>query len=404
MTARVTSFDLCRRLDFVGDALLKLLIVLGTRPEAIKLAPVALAARKHVDVQTMVCNTGQHADMCADVLDLFGISADVDLELMTPRQSLTDVTGSVLKAMHGVLEQNRPDWLVIQGDTTTAFSAALAAFYQKIPVAHVEAGLRTGDIYAPWPEEMNRKLITAITRLHFAPLPSNAENLRREGVEPTRVMVTGNTGIDALNWLVRRLDVDVNLRRRAHAALKKAGIPCLESKASRIVLITAHRRESFGAGFSAICAAIASLARRFPDHHFVYPVHPNPKVRETVFSELAQEHLANVHLIEPLDYLAFVLLMSQAELLLTDSGGIQEEAPSLGKRVIVMRKVTERTEGLLTSFVRLAGANADKIIADATDALCGHWSADQAGQALYGEGTAAEQIVAALSCAANSLS
>jgi UDP-N-acetylglucosamine 2-epimerase (non-hydrolysing) len=382
----------------------KLLIVLGTRPEAIKLAPVVLAARKHADVQATVCNTGQHADMCTSVLDLFGIPADIDLAVMTPGQTLTDLTGSVLRAMRVLLAEKRPDWLIVQGDTTTAFAAALAAFYQKIPVAHVEAGLRTGNIYAPWPEEMNRKLITAVARLHFAPLASNAENLRREGVEPDRILTTGNTGIDALKLLVHRLGEDTQLRQRAEAMLKSAGIHWPDSEKRRIVLITAHRRESFGQGFISICNAIAELARRFPDRHFVYPVHPNPEVCETVYRQLGGKGLANVHLIEPLDYLPFVLLMSRAELLLTDSGGIQEEAPSLGKRVIVMRAVTERTEGLETSLVRLAGTDGERIIADAADALSGRWSAAQNSRQLYGEGLAAESIIAALLASRASMS
>ena len=374
--------------------LLRILTVLGTRPEAIKLAPVVLAARRHAGVRGIVCNTGQHADMCTNVLDLFGISADVDLGVMTPRQTLTAVTGSVLGALHDLLEQECPDWLIVQGDTTTAFAAALAAFYQKIPVAHVEAGLRTGDIYAPWPEEMNRKLITAIARLHFAPVPSNAQNLRREGVDANRIVITGNTGIDALNWLVRRLGSDATLRRRAQSMLNEVGIPCLES--DQIVLITAHRRESFGPGFVAICSAVAELAQRFPDRRFVYPVHPNPEVRETVLRELGEKRLANVHLIAPLSYLPFVFLLSQAELVLTDSGGIQEEAPSLGTRVIVMRQVTERTEGLQTNLVRLAGTDRDRIISDAADALSDRWPNNQHGRNLYGEGKAAENIIAAL--------
>ena len=388
--------------------MLKLLIVLGTRPEAIKLAPVVLAARKDANVQTTVCNTGQHADMCTGVLDLFGIPADINLAVMTPGQTLTDLTGSVLRGMRALLEERRPDWLIVQGDTTTAFAAALAAFYQKIPVAHVEAGLRTGNIYAPWPEEMNRKLITTVARLHFAPVASNAENLRREGVDPDCIVTTGNTGIDALKILVRRLGEDAKLRERAEAMLDSAGIGCIDSDpakdSSKIVLITAHRRESFGAGFVAICNAIVELARRFPDRHFVYPVHPNPEVRAAVSRELGGKHLKNVHLIEPLDYLPFVLLMSRAELLLTDSGGIQEEAPSLGKRVIVMRAVTERTEGLQTNLVRLAGTNRDQIVADGTDALCGRWSADQNGRELYGEGRAADSIVAALLASKASMS
>ena len=262
-----------------------LLVVLGTRPEAIKLAPVVLAARERPEIHTTVCNTGQHADMCAGVLDLFGISPDVDLDVMIPRQTLTELTGSVLNALRGWLEQIRPDWLIVQGDTTTAFAAALAAFYQKIPVAHVEAGLRTGNIYAPWPEEMNRKLITAVASLHFAPVASNADNLRREGVDAGRIVVTGNTGIDAIKWLLRRLVGDAGLRCRAQTMIETAGAPCPSSGTPGLVLITAHRRESFGPGFAAICSAIAELAGRFPERQFVYPVHPNPEVRDTVHRE-----------------------------------------------------------------------------------------------------------------------
>lgn len=373
-----------------------LLIVLGTRPEAIKLAPVVLAAQKNPDIRVSVCNTGQHADMCASVLELFGITPQIDLGVMRPGQTLTELTTSVLNAMRQLLERERPDWVVVQGDTTSAFAVSLAAFYQKVSVAHVEAGLRTGDIYSPWPEEMNRKLITAISSLHFAPVVSNADNLRREGVNPARVVVTGNTGIDALKWLVGRLSEDAGLRDRAQTMLQATGLPCVTSGDSRIVLITAHRRESFGEGFVAMCGAIAALARRFSDHHFVYPVHPNPEVRESVFRELGQKQLANVHLIEPLDYLPFVLLMSRAALVLTDSGGIQEEAPSLGVRVIVMREVTERGEGLTTDLVRLAGTDSSRIVADATDALTGRWPAGQGRRDLYGEGSAAKRIIAAL--------
>jgi UDP-N-acetylglucosamine 2-epimerase (non-hydrolysing) len=334
--------------------------------------------------------------MCAAVLDLFGIVPDADLNVMTPRQTLTDVTGAVLNALRPLLDQQRPDWLIVQGDTTSAFAAALAAFYNKIPVAHVEAGLRTGDIYAPWPEEMNRKLITDVASLHFAPVASNVENLRREGVDADRIVVTGNTGIDSLKGLVQRLQEDTNLCCRAQAILAASGVPCLKAPMSGLVLITAHRRESLGGGFVAICKAIAALAHRFPDRHFVYPVHPNPAVRDTVYLELGGKKLANVHLIEPLDYLPFVYLMSQAELVLTDSGGIQEEAPSLGLRVIVMRAVTERTEGLSTELVRLAGTDGRKIVNDATAALRGCWPTRKESQDLYGEGRAAERIVAAL--------
>jgi UDP-N-acetylglucosamine 2-epimerase (non-hydrolysing) len=379
-----------------NESRMHLLIVLGTRPEAIKLAPVIVAARQCPNTRVTVCNTGQHADMCAGVLDLFGIVPDVDLGLMVPRQTLTNVTGSVLSALDEILRHGRSDWLIVQGDTTTAFAAALAAFYHKVRVAHVEAGLRTGNIYAPWPEEMNRKLITDVANLHFAPMASNMENLLHEGVAASRIKITGNTGIDALKWLVRRLGEDKNFDRRAQAMLEATGLPCITSANSRIVLITAHRRESFGNGFKSICSAIATLARRFSSHHFVYPVHPNPEVRESVFRELGQTGLANVHLIEPLDYLPFILLMTRAELVLTDSGGIQEEAPSLGIRVIVMRQVTERGEGLSTDFVRLAGTDGEQIVADAADALTGRWPVGQSGRDIYGEGYAAKRIVAAL--------
>lgn len=374
-----------------------LAIVLGTRPEAIKLAPVVLAARSRPEFRVSVYNTGQHGDLCRDVLDIFGIEADADLALMTARQTLAELTVSVLPAMQGLLAQDRPHWLLVQGDTTSAFVSALAAFYQKISVAHVEAGLRSGDIYSPWPEEMNRKLISAIARVHFAPVVSNAENLQREGIDPASIVVTGNTGIDALKTLARNLEKDAMLRERAQTMLDATGVACLRADAADpLVLVTAHRRESFGEGIVAICHAVAALAARFPDRHFIYPVHPNPAVRESVFRELgAANSRPNIHLIEPLEYLPFILLMSRAELMLTDSGGIQEEAPSLGKRVIVMRKVTERSEGVATGLVRLAGANRDRIVADASDALTGRWPAG-AGQDVYGDGRASERILDAL--------
>ena len=375
---------------------MNLFVVLGTRPEAIKLAPVVLAAREQAGTRVIVCNTGQHADICASVLELFGISPDIDLALMVPRQRLTDLTAAVLSALLRPLEAERPDWLIVQGDTTSAFAAALAAFYQKVPVVHVEAGLRTGNVYSPWPEEMNRKLITGIASMHFAPVASNADNLRREGVDPQRIVVTGNTGIDALKWLVGRLAEDRKLNERASSMLEAAGVGGLGSENSRIVLITAHRRESFGPGLAAICEAIATLAQRFPDRDFVYPMHPNPQVRDAVYGTLGRVQRSNIHLIEPLDYLPFVLLMSRAELVLTDSGGIQEEAPSLGVRAVVMRQVTERSEGLGTGFVRLAGTDSERIVAHATDALNNRWRSDCEPSNVYGEGQAARIIVAKL--------
>jgi UDP-N-acetylglucosamine 2-epimerase (non-hydrolysing) len=374
-----------------------LFIVLGTRPEAIKLAPLVIAAQKDPKFRVTVCNTGQHADMCARVLELFGITAQIDLGVMRPGQSLTELTTSVLEAIQQLLKKENPDWVVVQGDTTSAFAASLAAYYQKISVAHVEAGLRTGNIYSPWPEEMNRKLITSLARLHFAPLLSNADNLRREGVASESIAITGNTGVDALKWLVNRLGEDKNLRGSAQTILDATGVPCLKEPAGApIVLITAHRRESFGTGFEAICQAIAELAARFPDRQFIYPVHPNPMVRGTVFKSLGESGLANVHLIEPLDYLPFVLLMSRSELILTDSGGIQEEAPSLGLRVVVMRAMTERGEGIDTGLVRLAGADREQIVTHALDALTGSWTAAPQGRDVYGDGHASERILAAI--------
>jgi UDP-N-acetylglucosamine 2-epimerase (non-hydrolysing) len=374
---------------------MRLYIVLGTRPEAIKLAPVILAARAQAGVEVTVCHTGQHADMCQSVLDLFGITPEIDLAVMKPGQSLPELTGAVLGAMDARLAERQPDWLLVQGDTTTAVVAALAAFYRRIPVGHVEAGLRTGCIYAPWPEEMNRRLISTIGSLHFAPVASNADNLRREGIDPQSILVTGNTGIDALKWLLRRIDEDGSMRARAEAALDAVGLRGAGAE-TPLVLITAHRRESFGEGFVAICRAIAALAARFPDRQFIYPVHPNPAVRATVYDELGRNRPPNVRMIEPLDYLPFIVLLSRAELVLTDSGGIQEEAPSLGARVIVMRQVTERPEGIDTAHVRLTGTDPHRIIAAAEEALQGRWPAVAAGRDLYGDGRAAERIAAAL--------
>lgn len=375
------------------------IVILGTRPEAIKLAPVVLAARAQPGFSVAVCNTGQHADMTAGVLGVFGIAPDIDLAIMKPRQSLTDITAAALRALEPVLAARRPDWLVVQGDTTSAFAAALAAFYARIPVAHVEAGLRTGDIHAPWPEEMNRLLITDVARLHFAPLESNSANLQREGVPAERIVVTGNTGIDALKWIAGRLAADKRLAERAQHALDATKVVALRANVgAKIVLITGHRRESFGDGFRSICAALAELARRFPERHFVYAVHPNPEVRETVQRELGGR-LANVHLVEPLDYLPFVLLMTRAELILTDSGGIQEEAPSIGKRVIVLRRVTERVEGVETGLIRLAGTDRAQIVADATAALEARWPPKSTGSDVYGDGRAAERIIEALAAA-----
>lgn len=368
----------------------KIFVVLGTRPEAIKLAPVILASRNSDWAEPVVCNTGQHREMSSEVLGMFDIKPDVDLDIMKTGQTLSDVTTSILTRIAAPLETIRPDWVVVQGDTTTTFSAALAAFYQRIPVVHVEAGLRTGNIYSPWPEEMNRRMVSEIASLHFPPTEAAHANLVREGIDPALISMTGNTGIDALKILVQRLKDNAVLRAGAEAVLKEVGVT-LDDRPK--VLITGHRRESFGQGFEAICDAIVTLAGAYPDHDFIYPVHPNPNVRETVYRRLRGGASPNIQLIEPLSYLPFVHLMSRCMLILTDSGGVQEEAPSLGKRVIVLREVTERMEGLSSGLVKLAGTRVDQIVAHATDALSGRWALPAGGQDIYGNGEASLKIV-----------
>lgn len=384
---------------------MRVMVVLGTRPEAIKLAPLVLAARRRKDVEVVLCNTGQHREMSAQVLALFELEPDIDLDIMRRQQTLTGITVSILTGLQSHLERIRPDWLVVQGDTTTTFAAALAAFYQKISVAHVEAGLRTGNLYAPWPEEGNRRLVSEIATLHFPPTPASAKNLRREGFADESVLVTGNTGIDALKWLVARLAADASLRDRAHKTQLALGVPSSGKNCRRpYVLITGHRRESFGSGFESICAAIGVLADRFEDHNFIYPVHPNPEVRETVFAKLGTKRHPNVYLVQPLDYLPFVDLMSRAALILTDSGGVQEEAPSLGKRVIVLRNVTERIEGLDTGLIRLSGTDQQKIVQFAEDALSGQWQVPTEACDVYGDGEASDRILAKLAMHAGMVS
>jgi UDP-N-acetylglucosamine 2-epimerase len=376
---------------------MKILFVLGTRPEAIKLAPLILAARAASGVEALVCNTGQHREMSSAALALFDIQADMDLEIMRVRQTLGEITCGVLSALPMHLERIKPDWLIVQGDTTTTFAASLAAFYQKIPVAHIEAGLRTGNFFSPWPEEMNRHLVSKLAALHFPPTASTAANLIAEGINPSKVVITGNTGIDALKWLVKRLNEDRELQDQAREEQAAAGIPDYSIAGERsYVLITGHRRESFGSGFESICDAISKLATLFPDRDFIYPVHPNPAVRETVFARLRSPQAPNIFLVEPVGYLAFVDLMARAELILTDSGGVQEEAPSLGKRVIVMRESTERTEGLDTPYIRLAGSNREQIVTQARAALSGAWPQPAGGSDIYGDGEASRRILDAL--------
>lgn len=374
-------------------------VIFGTRPEAIKLAPVILALQRARGLDCRVCVTAQHRQMLDQVLEVFAIRPEADLDLMRPDQTLADLTGRALSALDRYLAEDQPDLVLVQGDTTTVFCATLAAFYRRIPVGHVEAGLRTGDLNAPWPEEANRVLTTRLAALHFAPTRWSRDNLRREGVPAGRIVVTGNPVIDAL----------LLAQKRAKGAAATAGLGDLPASwrkrggtPPRFVLITGHRRESFGEGFENICAAIATLARRHPDVHFVYPVHLNPNVRGPVQRILRGpdgegSRLPNVHLLEPLSYLPFVSLLSRCHLVLTDSGGVQEEAPSLGKPVLVMRDTTERPEGIAAGTVKLVGTNQNRIVKEVSRLLADPRAhAAMAGRKNpYGDGRAAERIVKA---------
>jgi UDP-N-acetylglucosamine 2-epimerase (non-hydrolysing) len=368
---------------------MKVLSVFGTRPEAIKMAPVVKALAQVPGVTAKVCVTAQHRQMLDQVLQLFAIRPDFDLNLMKPGQDLTDVTSNVLLGLRPVLAELKPDAVIVQGDTTTAFAAGLAAFYQKVPLAHVEAGLRTGNLMAPWPEELNRRLVTVMTRWHFAPTPQSRENLLQEHVPPDRVVVTGNTVIDAL------LEVTSKLRDEpALSANFAREFSFLDAK-RRLILVTGHRRENFGDGFESICRALAELARR-DDVQIVYPVHLNPNVQEPVKRILGTSE--RVHLIAPQDYLPFVYLMSRAHLIITDSGGVQEEAPSLGKPVLVMRDTTERPEAVQAGTVRLVGTDRVRIVAEAARLLDDVGAYRRMSQAInpYGDGQATGRIVGAL--------
>ena len=331
------------------------LSIFGTRPEAIKMAPV-LHALVAAGVRSSVCVTAQHRGMLDQVLELFDITPDADLDLMRPNQTLEGLTAAVIEGISKTLIDIKPDMVLVHGDTTTTFAAALAAFYQRIPVGHVEAGLRTGDIYAPFPEEVNRRLTDSITSLHFAPTERARANLLAEGHAASGIIVTGNTVIDALKMMTRKLDEDATLAARLDAT---APYP---SNGRRLILVTGHRRENFGQGFLNICQAIRTLSAR-DDVEIVYPVHLNPNVQKPVTELLGG--IANIHLLDPLDYPAFVRLMSKAYIVITDSGGIQEEAPSLGKPVLVMRDVTERQEAVDAGTVRLVGTDTAKIVAEA---------------------------------------
>jgi len=365
---------------------MKVLVVLGTRPEAIKMAPLILKMRIVQGLDVKVCVTAQHRQMLDQVLNLFGIVPDWDLDLMQPGQDLTDIMTRALAGLRGIFAESRPDAVLVHGDTSTTLAASLAAYYQQIPVGHVEAGLRTNNLYSPWPEEANRKLTSVLTRWHFAPTPKARDNLLQEGVDPAAIFVTGNTVIDALLLVCEKLASDASLRRGIDRHFEYL------RPSSKVLLVTGHRRESFGAGFERICRALARLARDFPQLEIVYPVHLNPNVQEPVKRLLGG--IANVHLIDPLDYLPFVYLMQQSDVILTDSGGIQEEAPSLGKPVLVMRETTERPEAVLAGTVRLVGTDEQKIH-DEVSALLTSEAAYQAMARAgnpYGDGHACERI------------
>lgn len=376
---------------------IKVMLVFGTRPEAIKMAPLALLLTHDPRFDCRICVTGQHRKMLDQVLDLFHLGVAFDLNIMRPHQDLSDITSAVLLGMRGVFEEFSPDIVLVHGDTSTTLSASLAAFYHQIPVGHVEAGLRTHDLGSPWPEEGNRKLTGALAALHFAPTAASAANLRREGVEESRIVVTGNTVIDALLQVLEGLN-DAPVLTGALAGVLAGPperLPTLDSD-RRMILVTGHRRESFGDGFERICAALATIARRFPGVDIVYPVHLNPNVREPVNRLLAG--IANVYLIEPQDYAPFVYLMNRAHIVLTDSGGIQEEAPSLGKPVLVMRDTTERPEAVAAGTVKLVGTDTAVIVDEIARLLTDEHEYARMSFAHnpYGDGAASRRIVEAL--------
>ena len=385
------------------------MLVFGTRPEAIKMCPLVKEFQKHPEAfETMVCVTGQHREMLDQVLQIFDVKPDFDLNIMKQGQDLYDVTSRVLTGMRDVLDETKPDVVLVHGDTTTSMAAAMAAFYRQIPIGHVEAGLRTHNIYSPWPEEMNRQITGRIATFDFAPTPLSRQNLLDEGVAPEKIMVTGNTVIDALHWVVE------NVMKKGYLP-KDPSVASLPRGDRRLVLITGHRRENFGEGFISMCSAIRDLALKYPEVDFVYPMHLNPNVRKPireVFGEMADQvghdgnnmgradsvipgMTGNLFFIEPLDYLDFVYLMSRSYIVLTDSGGIQEEAPGLGKPVLVMRDTTERPEALEAGTVRLVGTDYNKIVSEVSALLDNqqHYEAMSYAVNPYGDGKACPRIV-----------
>ncbi len=380
----------------------KVMLVFGTRPEAIKMAPLVKEFQKHPDIfETIVCVTGQHREMLDQVLEIFEIVPDYDLNIMKLGQDLYDVTTKVLTGMRDVIKTAAPDVILVHGDTTTSTAAALAAFYQQIPVAHVEAGLRTHNIYSPWPEEMNRQMTGRIAEYDFAPTPLSKSNLLAEGVAENKITVTGNTVIDALYWVVDKIKNNTSLATDLQKELALAGYDTNRlDDGKKLVLITGHRRENFGDGFISMCKAIKALAEKYQDVDFVYPMHLNPNVRKPIHEVFGTNlrHLGNMFFIEPLEYLSFVYLMAKSHIVLTDSGGIQEEAPGLGKPVLVMRDTTERPEALEAGTVKLVGTDYDMIVNEVSALLDDADHYDKMSKAVnpYGDGKACSRIVAKL--------
>ncbi len=389
----------------------KILLAFGTRPEAIKMAPLVKALQQRTnEFQTILCVTGQHRSMLDQVLDIFDLHADYDLDIMKQGQDLYDITCKVLTGMRDVLLKEQPDIVLVHGDTTTSTAVALAAFYQQIPVGHIEAGLRTYNIYSPWPEEMNRQITGRIASYHFAPTALSKDNLLQEHINSKDIIVTGNTVIDALYWVVNKISQDSQLESNIQQTLKNSGYDVTRLKnGKKMILITGHRRENFGEGFVNICSALKCLAEKYPQVDFVYPMHLNPNVRQPIHaafcSEVADPQVVNresvnrkypnMFFIEPLEYLSFVYLMEKSTVVLTDSGGIQEEAPSLGKPVLVMRDTTERPEALHAGTVKLVGTNYEAIINNVSQLLDDQKVYDRMSKAVnpYGDGKACQRIV-----------
>lgn len=380
----------------------KIMLVFGTRPEAIKMAPLVKEFQKYPDTfDTIVCVTGQHRQMLDQVLKIFDITPDFDLNIMKQGQDLYDVTARVLTGMRDVLKEAHPDIVLVHGDTTTSTAAALAAFYQQIPVGHVEAGLRTHNIYSPWPEEMNRQITGRIATYNFAPTPLSKQNLLREAVAEDSIIVTGNTVIDALYWVVEKIKNDTALNTELEITLKAAGYDVSRlADGKKLILITGHRRENFGDGFINMCTAIKDLTEKYPDVDFVYPMHLNPNVRKPIREVFGKDlsNLGNMFFIEPLEYLSFVYLMEKSSIVLTDSGGIQEEAPGLGKPVLVMRDTTERPEALDAGTVKLVGTDYNMIINEVSMLIDDKEAYEKMSKAVnpYGDGLACERIVLSL--------